>query len=92
MGFWGPSGDPAFAQSPRPSGDAESEDAESEDGTPPHPKGAREVGTVHPSVRRGGASPRCLRQLPGGEGGRGSSDTEGEAKVTGNGAGPRGEG
>lgn len=72
-------------------GDAESEDAESEDGTPPHPKGAREVGTVHPSVRRGGVSPRCLRQLPGG-GGRGSSDTEGEAKVTGNGAGPRGEG
>lgn len=72
-------------------GDAESEDAESEDGTPPHPKGAREVGTVHPSVRRGGASPRCLRQLPG-VGVGGSSDTEGEAKVTGNGAGPRGEG
>lgn len=50
-------------------GDAESEDAESEDSTPPHPKGAREVGTVHPSVRRGGASPRCLRQLPGAGGG-----------------------
>lgn len=72
-------------------GDAESEDAESEDSTPPRPKGAREVGTVHPSARCGRASPRCLRQLPG-VGVRGSSDTEGEAKVTGNGAGPRGEG
>lgn len=44
-------------------------DAESEDGTPPRPKGAREVGTVHPSARCGRASPRCLRQLPGAGGG-----------------------